>query len=227
MMSVYGYARVSTGRQAGEGVSLEEQQRRIGGRALEQGWEVAEMFVERGVSGSVPFADRPQGKRLTGLLRPGDVVVAAKLDRMFRSAADALYIIGIFNEHKISLWLLDLGGDVSGNGIARLMMTVLAAVAEFERDRIIDRILEAKAHLRCQGKFLGGSRPFGYQVGAAGELVPDATEQDAIGEMARLREAGASLHQISRTMQARGIIISRPSVQQVLERRVPAPPAPR
>ena len=56
----------------------------------DRGWSVAEFFVEAGVSGSVPLADRPEGQRLLAALQRGDVVITAKLDRAFRSAADAL-----------------------------------------------------------------------------------------------------------------------------------------
>jgi putative DNA-invertase from lambdoid prophage Rac len=133
-VTVYGYVRVSTERQADEGVSLDEQIRRIEGRALEQGWHLAETFIERGISGSVPLGDRPEGARLVAALQPGDVVIAAKLDRMFRSAWDALNVIRDFQRRRISLWLLDLGGDVSGDGIAKLVDN-LGARADQRRDR--------------------------------------------------------------------------------------------
>src|SRR4051812_28675441 len=118
-VTVYGYARVSTERQADEGVSLDEQIRRIEGRTLEQGWQIAEVFVERGVSGSVPLGDRPEGARLLAVLQPGDIVIAAKLDRMFRSALDALNVIRDFQRQRVSLWLLDLGGGGSRGGLAQ------------------------------------------------------------------------------------------------------------
>jgi putative DNA-invertase from lambdoid prophage Rac len=51
-------------------------------------------------------------------LQPGDIVIAAKLDRMFRSAWNAPNVIRDFQRRRVSLWLLDLGGDVSGDGIA-------------------------------------------------------------------------------------------------------------
>jgi putative DNA-invertase from lambdoid prophage Rac len=55
------------------------------------------------------------------MLRPGDVIIAAKMDRCFRSAFDALATIESFKKRRISLWLLDLGGDVSGKGISELI----------------------------------------------------------------------------------------------------------
>src|ERR1700734_939394 len=91
-MAVYGYARVSTARQASEGESLEVQQRQIEGYAHMHGLTLDSVVVEEGVSGSVPVADRPKGGALFAKLAKGDVVIAPKLDRLFRSALDALLV---------------------------------------------------------------------------------------------------------------------------------------
>ena len=115
----------------------------------------------------MPLGKRPEGAKLLGVVRPGDVVIAAKMDRMFRSAFDALQTIESFKKRKISLWLLDLGNDCSGNGISELIMTVLAAVAQFERGLISERIKDAKRNLRRSGKHQGGTRPFGWRFGRA------------------------------------------------------------
>jgi hypothetical protein len=77
---VFGYARVSSQDQAENGVSLAEQERRIRGRALEQGWTLEHIFVEEAVSGSIPLDERPQGSRLLRTVQPGDVVICAKLE---------------------------------------------------------------------------------------------------------------------------------------------------
>jgi DNA invertase Pin-like site-specific DNA recombinase len=218
-VSVYAYVRVSTERQADEGVSLEEQIRRIEGRALEQGWQIAEVFIERGISGSVPLGNRSEGARLVAALQPGDVVIAAKLDRMFRSAWDALNVIRDFQRRRISLWLLDLGGDVSGDGIARLVLTILAAIAEFERERIGERIRDAKRHQKRAGQYLGGDRPFGWRIGEDGVLIEDETEQSALAEMRVLRSAGSSYRSIAAHMKKiQGIQISHQGVKRALAR---------
>jgi hypothetical protein len=122
------------------------------GRCLEQGWTLAELFVEGDVLGSVPFARRPQGQRLLRCVLPGDIVVSAKLDRCFRSALDALATINDFRARGIHLWL-----NCSGNGISELMLTVLAAVAQFERVRLAERITDAKAESRSTGGHQGGA----------------------------------------------------------------------
>ena len=101
-----------------------------------KGWQVDEFFVEAGVSGSVPLADRPEGRRMLTALQPGDVVITPKLDRAFRSAADALGTLEQLKEDSVGLHMIDLGGDVTGNGISKLVFTILSAVAENERDRI-------------------------------------------------------------------------------------------
>jgi putative DNA-invertase from lambdoid prophage Rac len=218
-VTVYGYARVSTERQADEGVSLDEQIRRIEGRALEQGWQILEVFIERGVSGSVPLGDRPEGARLLSALQPGDTVIAAKLDRMFRSALDALNVIRDFQRQRISLWMLDLGGDVSGDGIAKLVLTILVAFAEFERERIGERIRDAKRHQRRSGQYLGGDRPFGWRIGEDGILIEDKAEQRALADMKEMRDTGNSFRTIAAQIkQTHGIQISHQGVKRVLGR---------
>jgi len=151
-------------RQADEGESLGAQERQIGGYALMQGLTVARSFVERGVSGSTPLEDRPQGKALLDALRSGDVVITSKLDRMFRSALDALKVLGGFKDRDIALHMIDLGGDVTGNGVSKLVFTILSAVAEAERDRIRERISLVKADQKARGHYLGGKLPYGFKL---------------------------------------------------------------
>jgi len=109
------------------------QQQQITGYAMMKGWQVAGFFVEHGESGSVPLADRPEGQRLLTAAGKGDVIITAKLDRAFRSAADALAVLEEFKDQGIALHMIDLGGDVTGNGISKMVFTILAAVAEGER----------------------------------------------------------------------------------------------
>jgi putative DNA-invertase from lambdoid prophage Rac len=220
--AVFGYVRVSTTDQAERGVSLDEQQRRIEGRCLEQGWYLAEVFIERGVSGSVPFAERPEGGRLLRQLQAGDIVISPKLDRVFRSSLDALHTIEELKRLRVGLWLLDLGGDVSGNGISEMILTILAAVAQFERVRIGERIRDARAHMRRQGRHLGGTRPFGYRLVEAGvgppTLAPEPAEQSAIERMRTMRREGSTLFTIRDALRAEGHAISHETVRQVLNR---------
>jgi DNA invertase Pin-like site-specific DNA recombinase len=195
-MAVYGYARVSTSRQADDGESLDMQQRTVAGYALMLGLTVDRMFVERGLSGSVPLSERAEGTALLVVLKAGDVVITAKLDRMFRSALDALDVLARLKARNVSLHMIDLGGDVTGNGISKLVFTILSAVAEAERDRIRERITQVKRDQRQRNRYLGGIVPFGFRLGEDGGLVPDAAEQALIAHARALREDGATLRAI-------------------------------
>jgi DNA invertase Pin-like site-specific DNA recombinase len=156
-MAVYGYVRVSTERQADDGESLGTQRRVIEGYALMQGPSLDTVFVERGRFRIKAAGERPEGARLLDALRPGDVLITAKLDCMFRSALNALDVLGQLKERSVSLHMIDLGGDVTGNGISKLVFTILSAVAEAKRDRIRD----VKADQRKRRRYLGGIVPFG------------------------------------------------------------------
>jgi len=216
-MAVYSYLRVSTDRQADEGESLGAQERRTEGYAQMSGFAVDHHFVERGVSGSKPLAERPEGAKLLASLKAGDIVVTPKLDRMFRSANDALANLEALKSKGVHLHMIDLGGDVTGNGIAKLVFTILSAVAEAERDRIRERIADVKKDQRDRGRFLGGSVPFGFTL-FDGELIEVADQQQAISDMREMRADGASLRTIADAMTQRGFKLSHAGVAKVLGR---------
>ena len=181
-----------------------------------QGLPLDTVFVERGVSGSKPLGERPEGARLLAALRPGDVLITAKLDRMFRSALNALDVLGQLKERSVSLHMIDLGGDVTGNGISKLVFTILSAVAKAERDRIRERIRDVKADQRKRRRYLGGIVPFGWQVTEDGALIEDPDEQRAIQRILQLRREGLSLRAISLAISADGVKLSHEGVKNVL-----------
>jgi putative DNA-invertase from lambdoid prophage Rac len=215
-MPVYGYARVSTDRQADGGESLGTQQRVIEGYAMMQGLILDAVFVERGISGSKPLGERPEGARLVGTLKSGDIVITPKLDRMFRSALDALDVLGQLKQIGVSLHMIDLGGDVTGNGISKLVFTILSAVAEAERDRIRERIRDVKSDQRKRKRYLGGIVPFGWRAAQDGALVEDPAQQRAISRIMELRGCGLSLRAISAKIAEEGIKLSHEGVKNVL-----------
>jgi putative DNA-invertase from lambdoid prophage Rac len=168
-MAVYGYCRVSTLKQSDEGESLELQQRQLEGYAHMHGLKITKIEIEKGVSGSIPVEERKVGGPLFAKLERGDIVIAAKLDRLFRSALDALNVVASLKERGVFLHLLDLGGDIAGNGLSKLFLTIAAAFAEAERDRIRERIGQSKADQKARGRYLGGKIPFGWRRGDDGE----------------------------------------------------------
>ena len=210
---MFGYLRVSTAEQASNGDSRDAQRQQVMGYAMMKGWQVSEFFVEGGVSGSVPLADRPEGRRMLAAVQACDVVITPKLDRMFRSASDALATLEEMKDQGVGLHMLDLGGDVCGNGVSKLVFTILSAVAENERERIRERIRDVKRHLASQGIYGGGKRPFGYDV-IGGRLVPNKDEQAKLATMRQMKANGASLRAIG---QAVGIGTAT-TVKRILER---------
>jgi putative DNA-invertase from lambdoid prophage Rac len=215
-LATYGYCRVSTLRQVNEGESLDVQRRQIEGYVHMHGLAVDEIIVEEGVSGSIPVVERPAGGALFAKLASGDTIISPKLDRLFRSALDALTVVEDLKRRGVSLHLLDLGGDISGNGMSKLFLTIAAAFAEAERDRIRERVSQVKADQKARGRYLGGILPFGFKRGDGGELVPVEADQKAIREMVTLRGQGLALRAIADVMRANGVQVSHEGVRAAL-----------
>jgi DNA invertase Pin-like site-specific DNA recombinase len=189
---ILGYARVSSADQAKDDrSSLQVQTDIIEGYARTQGadkWGV-QMYTDAGVSGGVKMAKREAGARLLADMNPGDTVIASKLDRMFRSAVDALNMLELFKEKGVHLVLYDMGHEpVTGEGTARLLFTILAAVADMERIRIKERTSEGRKAKKAKGGPVGNV-PFGYRKvgeGRAAVLEPHAGEQQSASLMREL-----------------------------------------
>jgi putative DNA-invertase from lambdoid prophage Rac len=185
------------------------------------GLKITKIEVEKGVSGSIPVEQRPVGGALFAKLEKGDIVIAAKLDRLFRSALDALNVVASLKERGVFLHLLDLGGDIAGNGLSKLFLTIAAAFAEAERDRIRERIGQSKADQKARGRYLGGKIPFGWRRdGPEGDVMVEVPEeQAAIREMIRLRvKERQPLRVVVEAMAKRGHAISHQSVVNIVKR---------
>jgi putative DNA-invertase from lambdoid prophage Rac len=195
-MPAYIYTRVSTVDQ-GENTSLTEQARKAAAVASYHGLDPVHTVQEIGVSGGLPFAERPAGKELMAKMVKGDTLIVAKLDRAFRNAEDALTTSRVLQNAGISLIIADIGTDpVTGNGVGKLFFTMLAALAEFERERIAERMAEGRAAKKKANGYTGGMRKFGYKIVGEGRnsyLIEDPKEQAAI---ARIKELGAQDHSL-------------------------------
>ena len=217
-MTVYAYARVSTVQQANDGDSLDAQVKQVLGYASSRGLELLEkdVFVEKGVSGGQEFNSRPEGSRLLACLGSGDIVIFPKLDRGFRNTRDALNVLHTLKEKGVSVHSIDLGGDVTGNGVGAIIFTILSAFATFERERIASRISEVKQMRKAQGYYVGGRRGFGFDV-VEGRKVQNRTEQELLAEMKMMREAGSSLLAIHRWLtQEKGVKLAYSSLRSAL-----------
>ena len=109
-------------------------------------------------------------------------------------------------------------GDTTGNGVSKLVFTILSAVAEAERDRTRERITDVKRDQKSRGRYLGGAVPFGWRLGEQkGELIEVPEQQKAIARIRKLRAAGMSLRQIAAVLADDGIELSHESVRKVLD----------
>lgn len=201
------YCRVSTEEQARAGVSLEVQQDRMRAYCAAAGLEVVKLVLEPGVSGSRTFANRPGGQELLDLVTNGQVqaIVALKLDRLFRDASDALLQTRTWDRAGIALHLLDMGGQAinTHSALGRMMLTMMAAFAELERNLIAERTSAALLHKKLNRRVYG-STPYGFErVGDA--LVPHSGQQAVIRQMRECREEGWSYREIAAVLNEAGV----------------------
>jgi putative DNA-invertase from lambdoid prophage Rac len=208
---ILGYVRVSSADQAKDDrSSLQTQTDVIEGIARLRGankWDL-QIYTDAGVSGAVKLAFRPGGEQLLADMKEGDVVVASKLDRMFRSASDALSMLEEFKARKVHLILYDMGAEpITGGGVAQLVFTILAAVAEMERGRIKERTAEGRKAKKARGGPVG-EVPFGFRKvgeGRSALLEPNEKELAAVARMKVLART-ASLRQIGARLAEEGFV---------------------
>jgi putative DNA-invertase from lambdoid prophage Rac len=219
MKRAYGYVRVSSVAQAKEGDSLQVQQDLIRAVCALEGLTLVHIFVEEGVSGSKPLNTRPQGKLLLDTVKAGDVVVSLRLDRMFRSTADALVVLNGFKASNIGLYLKDVGGMVSGDAVGEMVFSMLASIANFERSRTRERIVEVKTELKAKSRHLGGSCQFGsvIVIGSDGnKYLQDDVE--VLATVKRLVASGNSSRGIAGHFARSGMKVSYSAVNRLMNR---------
>lgn len=175
---VYGYVRVSTSDQEN---SLEVQSKRIHEYCQFKHLQLEHIFIDEGISGSVPIDNRPEGHKLCSLLTK-DVkgVIVVKPDRLFRSTTDALISVERWDKLGIELHVVDLNGATLNTNTAsgKLIFTILIAYATFEREQTGERIKVVLNNKKSTGKVYAGYL-FGYDK-IDGLLVPNEKEQSII-----------------------------------------------
>jgi len=201
------YLRVSTSEQVIHGVSLMAQEERLLAYCTLQQLEVVQTYREEGVSGSKPLNARPQGARLLSMLRSRKAqhVVAMKLDRLFRNAEDALHQTSAWDSAGITLHLVDMGGQSlsTSSAIGRMMLTMMAAFAEFERNLISERTVTALAHKRSRRQVYNHT-PYGYRR-EGGDILKIPEEQRIIRMIERWRGQGETFQAIADRLNSENI----------------------
>lgn len=154
-MTVYGYARVSTRDQENSGAGLIAQEEAIRRECERRGWELAE--IAQDVASGKDTKGRPEYRRVVSSLGEGDVLVAAKLDRLSRSVVDFGKLLEQAQKRGWSVLALDVGVDTT-KSTGRMVAGILMQIAQWERERIGERTKEALAVKKAQGVKLGAPR---------------------------------------------------------------------
>ncbi len=177
-----GYARTSTLDQT---AGLDAQQRDLAAAGCER------VYVEQ-VS-SVDVGERQELARALDNLRPGDAIVVTKLDRLARSMAHLMGLLGTIEAKGATLRILSMNLD-TGTPTGRLMLNVLGSVAQFEREIMLERQREGIAKAKAAGKYKGRA-PTARAKEA--EVLALAAQEMSLSEIARRLGIGkASVHRI-------------------------------
>ena len=169
-----GYARTSTADQL---AGFESQIKELEGAGCEK------IFSEQVSSVAV----RPQLQSAIEFVREGDRLIVTKIDRLARSVSDLLTIINALERKKVAIRILNLGMDTE-TPTGKLMLTVLAGVAQFEREIMLERQREGVAKAKAAGKYKG-RKPIApdlkqevLRLVASGKTKVDVAKQLKIGE---------------------------------------------
>lgn len=112
------------------------------------------------ISGKIPASERPGFVQLLNKLESGDVLIVTKLDRLGRSTADVLSTVAKLEHSGVKVHCLALGGMDLTSPAGKMTMSVLAAVAEFERDLLIERTQSGLQRAKDEGKRLGRKQTY-------------------------------------------------------------------
>lgn len=200
MTKVIGYVRVSTGKQAELGVSLDMQKAKIHAYAALYDLEVVGIIVDPGLSASSLEREGLQAA-LARLGQDAEALIVTKLDRLTRSVKDLGFLI---ERYFTKYALLCVGDQIDTRSAAgKLVLNVLVSVAQWEREVIAERTKAALDHKRSLGEYAGGSIPWGFSL-EEGKLVVNNREVEATRIAGSLELQGMSLRKISKSLLDRG-----------------------
>jgi DNA invertase Pin-like site-specific DNA recombinase len=206
MPEAVGYLRVSTERQAHEGVSLSAQEAKIRAWCKTNNYSMLALHTDAGLSGI--RADNRPGLQaaLNEVCKGKAVLVVYSLSRLARSTKDAILISERLNRAGADLVSLSERIDTT-SASGKMVFRLLAVLAEFERDLISERIMTTLAHLKSQGRRVSGLIPYGFDLASDGRTLSlNKHEQTVIRRICQLRAKGQSLRQIAAILNKDGIL---------------------
>jgi DNA invertase Pin-like site-specific DNA recombinase len=166
----------------------------------------------------VDLTDRDEWQALVARLESGDIVITCTIERMFSSCEDMQAVVRMLRKRKIRLYVVDLEGDLTNPQFCPPFEKLLRVFHSLEKRRSTERIKTVKQKQRSKGRFLGGSRPFGYLVHTNGRLIENPMEQKVLRQIIRMSQEGKSLRAISAEVSTPVMPISFKTVQRLLKR---------
>lgn len=227
-MTVYLYLRtLASELQAASGggeqcldVPLEQEQQALQRYCEERQWSSVELVVDHALAWNTDFAQGPEAGRLLARLQAGDSILVYSLERMFSSCYDASVMMSRLQGAAVALHVVDLDGEVTDTAFSIDMMRAALLFAGLERRRAVARIKNVKKNQRSKGRYLGGSRPFGYMIHSDGRLLENPLEQKVLKQIRQLRAQGKSLRAIAAQVSTPVAPVSFKTVQRILQRNV-------
>ena len=189
-----GYIRISH-TDSLDGTSLETQEKRIKAYSELHNFKVDKIYSEI-CSGSVNFSKRPVFSKVLNELKKGSILCVSRLDRLSRSVLNTLELVRDFTNQGKQLAITDIG-NCHTDGVSKVFITILSAVAEVERDNISNRIKASKEIAKKEHKFLGGFAEFGYTRNSDGSYSVNEKEKEIFSSIINLRNNKLSLPKIS------------------------------
>jgi DNA invertase Pin-like site-specific DNA recombinase len=172
--------------------------------ATVQGAELFEVIVDGGESAK--NLNRPRLQRLLALVDSGKVesVIFSKLDRLKRSVKDLCSLLELFEKRGVALISVAEALDTA-SAAGRLVITIMAAVSQWERQAIGERTLDALRHKRTSGEGVG-NMGFGFRLSLDGKHVEhDPGEQGVLAEIGHLRQSGHTLRGIAAALNRKAL----------------------
>jgi DNA invertase Pin-like site-specific DNA recombinase len=201
-----GYIRVSTQGQLQNGISMDAQVAKLKAYANFLGIDIAGIYADG--KSAKDIKHRPGLQAVLGLVATGKIshVLIYKLDRAFRNAREALNVAEVIDKKSVALCsALEQIDTKSSNG--KLFFTILAAMAEWERNIIGERTKDALAYKKTLGERRSRFIPIGQRLGANGKtLEVEPGEQEAIRQAKILHGEGYSLRKISSRLAKQGLL---------------------
>jgi putative DNA-invertase from lambdoid prophage Rac len=176
MTVFFGYGRVSTDTQSTDNQRIELAQ--AGYQIPDEFW-----FSDRGISGKTCAAQRPEFGNLLSKIRSGETLVVSKLDRLGRDAVDVMQTIRLLGDRKVKVIVLQLGSTDLTSAAGKMLLTMLAAVAEMERDLLVERTQAGLQRAKAQGKTLG--RPPKTTPEQRQKIIHEISLGKTVSELAR------------------------------------------